>query len=91
MLCIFLFTQIAVVWLQALLGFLSKLANSQQSWSRSLMIVHVDCGNLKNPLQETHWQPLDQVDAGVFELSTSGHRGLQLDSLASAPSTLGNT
>ena len=55
------------------------------------MIVHVDCGNLKNPLQETHWQPLDQVDAGVFELSTSGHRGLQLDSLASAPSTLGNT
>ena len=55
------------------------------------MIVHVDCGNLKNPLQNTHWQQLDQVDAGVFEVSTSGHRGLQLDSLASAPSTLGNT
>ena len=83
----FLFTQIAVVWVQALLGFLSKLANSQQSFSRSLMIVHVDCGNLKNPLQETHWQ----VDAGVFEVSTSDHRGLQLDFLASAPSTLGNT
>ena len=91
MLCIFLFTQIAVVWVQALLGFLSKLANSQQSCSRSLMIVHVDCGNLKNPLQKTHWQQLDQVDAGVFEVSTSDHRGLQLDSLASAPSTLGNT